>query len=50
VLAECRTQAHNWVSAWRLKTSGRIAPAAKLVFRLIVAWLVWRFWLRDLWQ
>jgi hypothetical protein len=21
-----------------------------LVFWLIVAWLVWRFWLRDLWQ
>jgi uncharacterized membrane protein YkvA (DUF1232 family) len=50
VLAECRTQAHNWVAAWRLKTAGRIAAAAILVFWLIVAWLVWRFWLRDLWQ
>jgi uncharacterized membrane protein YkvA (DUF1232 family) len=48
ILAECRTRAHNWVAAWRLKIAGRIAAAAILVVWLIVAWLVWRFWLRDL--
>jgi uncharacterized membrane protein YkvA (DUF1232 family) len=48
VLAECRARACNWIASWQLKTASRVAAALILVFWLIVAWLVWHFWLRDI--